>query len=289
MSRPMSNQASRAAVPLAPRDVTIRVAHDADMPGIRAIAGQHEILRDWPRRPDFLDLERETGRLLVAHGPTGALGFAGTLSRGGITHLGDLFIDRQAQSAGLGARLLAAILPPAGQPVMTYASADPRALALYVRHGLLPRQPLWYLNGHPTALPPATAPLHRATVDQVADLDAQVSGGSRHGHLAWYSQQPGVAVWRTAGGYVFTRTDDNSLAIGPAGGRDPEAAANAVLAATRHAQARQLPVRLAVFGTHPAAAILLRAGLRIVDQDTLMTSHNQLINAEQYLPNTDLG
>lgn len=279
----MGQSADMTALPL------VRAAEDTDMPGIRAIAMQHDILRDWPLRPDFLDLEREASRLLVVHGHTGVLGFAGTLTRGTITHLGDLFIDGQAQSAGLGARLLAAILPPAGRPIVTYASADPRALALYVRHGLLPRQPLWYLAGHPTALPPTTARLYRATVDQVADLDAQISGGHRHEQLTWYANRPGVAVWSTTGGYAFTRTDNNSLTIGPAGGRDPQAAADAVLAAAHHAQTQRFQVSLAVFGTHPAAAILLRAGLRIVDHDTLMTSHDQLLSVEQYVPNADLG
>jgi|SRR5579884_2818381 len=285
----MSNPANPTALPLLSHDVTIRAADAADMPGIRAIAIQHDILRDWPRRPDFLDLERQTGRLLIAHSHAGVLGFAGTLTRGTVTHLGDLFIHRQTQSAGLGARLLAAILPPTGQPVVTFASADPRALALYLRHGLLPRQPLWYLAGDPAALPVTTARLRRATVEQVADLDAELSGGDRHGHLTWYARQPGVAVWSTPGGYAFTRTDNNSLTIGPAGGRAPHASVDVVLAAADHARTRRLQVRLAVFGTHPAAAVLIRAGLRIVDQDTFMTSHDQLLSVERYLPNPDLG
>jgi GNAT superfamily N-acetyltransferase len=68
-------------------------------------------------------------------------GFTGTLPRGRLTHLGDLFIRSHAQSHGLGQALFRYALADAPS-VITFASANPRAMALYLRAGLIPRCPL---------------------------------------------------------------------------------------------------------------------------------------------------
>jgi hypothetical protein len=263
------------------------------MAAVRAIAEEHEILDGWPAGgPDFLDLEREYGRLLVADDGAGVVaGFSGTLTRGALTHLGDLFITEHAQSGGHGGLLLDAILPPPGAVVVTFASADRRAQALYLRRGLIPGQPLWYLRGRPAGLARDVGPVLRPVgVGAVADLDAAVSGGDREQQLAWYAALPGVDAWMAeADAYVFTRCDDTTCRIGPAGGRDPDACARSVLSAVGDAAARGLDVKLLVPGAHPVVLALLRAGLRITDADLFMTSHPGAVPLDRYLPHSDLG
>ncbi|MBL7500496.1 GNAT family N-acetyltransferase [Frankia sp. CNm7] len=267
----------------------VRAATPADMPAVRAVATGFGLLDTWPGRADFLDLEREDGRLWVADGDEGVVGFAGTLSRGTLTHLGDLFVDPRTQSAGLGRRLLSAVLPGAGADVVTFASSDPRALTLYLRHGLRPSQPLWYLNGRPKTPPAGAVRPPPVGVDEVAGLDAEASGGHRGRHLAWYAAQPGVTAWSTRHGYAFTRVHGDACVLGPAGGRDPDACVQAVLAAVGQAADRGLAVSVAVFGAHPAVPALLDAGLRLVDQDTFMTSRDGALDVYRYVPNPDLG
>lgn len=269
----------------------VRHAVPDDGPAVRAVADEHDVRHGWPRGgPDFLDLEQAAGRLMVAVAGDGVVeGFAGTLSRGTLTHLGDLFIAARAQSGGHGRRLLAAILPPAGADVVTFASSDLRAQALYRRHGLIPSQPLWYLRGGPAAPLGAGVEPRAAAVAEIAALDAAVGGGERARHLSWFADQPGVAVWATPGGYAFTRVDGPVCWIGPAGGVDAAASTQAVLAAARLAAADGLTVSVAVFGAHPVALALLAAGYRIEDQDTLMATRPGLFDPERYVPNTDLG
>jgi GNAT superfamily N-acetyltransferase len=270
-------------------DPAVRPASAADMPAVRRLARVFDLLDTWPDPPDFLDLERGCGRLVVAGDGGAVAGFAGTLPRGELTHLGDLFVDPAAQSAGLGGRLLGYTLPGDGRPTVTYASADPRAHALYARHGMHPVESLLYLAGRPHGLPaPATAP-EPADPASVAALDATISGGARPAHLAWYAGRPGVAVWTVPGGYALTRTVDRTCAVGPAGGHDPAAALEAVLAAVAYGTRGHLAVQVAVFRSHPAAAALLAAGLRITDEDTFMATDQDLVATDRYVPHPDLG
>ncbi|MEU8386428.1 GNAT family N-acetyltransferase [Streptosporangium sp. NPDC048865] len=124
-----------------------RAAREDDMPAVRAVATRFGLLRGWPPGRDFLDAERIFGALALAPAPDGrALGFGGTLRRGAVTHLGDLFVLPESQSSGVGRALLAELLAGDG-PKVTFASSDPRAMSLYIRHGLRPRCPLLYLTG----------------------------------------------------------------------------------------------------------------------------------------------
>ncbi|HEX9343335.1 MAG TPA: GNAT family N-acetyltransferase, partial [Actinomycetota bacterium] len=129
----------------------VRPAEPGDLAAVRAIAAAYGNLRDWPQRPDYLDHELASGRLLVATdelGEEGVVAFAGAYERGGVTHLGDLFVRPGLTGRGLGRRLLEAILPVDGE-LVTFASADPAAVALYCRFGMQPLAPLLYLRADP--------------------------------------------------------------------------------------------------------------------------------------------
>ncbi|MER7370764.1 hypothetical protein ABT353_49385, partial [Nonomuraea wenchangensis] len=280
----------------------VRAATDADMPAVRRIARRFGLLSGWPQGADFLDAERAFGTLLIAPGlvATGliaqgddpasgedAAGFGGTLRRADITHLGDLFVLPDRQSGGVGRALLAELLAGDG-PKVTFASSDPRALALYVRHGLRPWTPLLYLTGPAAPLP--APPVRAARAEEVADADARASGGARPGTLAWYAAQPDVTPYATgAGGYAFARRLGDGALIGPAGGATPGECADAVLGALAATGART--GRIAVPGPHPLVPLLLGAGWRIADQDTFMADEAALarLRPDRYVPHPDLG
>ncbi|MEU6430160.1 GNAT family N-acetyltransferase [Microbispora sp. NPDC046973] len=269
----------------------VRPAADADMPGVRAVAGRFGLLGMWPRRPDFVDAERAFGEVLVGEVDGAIVGFGGTLRRGPVTHLGDLFVLPDHQSSRVGRTILSRLLP-AGTPTVTFASGDKRALALYVRSGMRPRCPLFYLQRRPLGDQAVrrestrTAP-EKADVHAAAAMDAGVSGGDRTSTLTWYAGLPGVTLHTSGSGYAFVRTAGDKVVIGPAGGATPQDCADIVLqAANAHSDAG--PAHVAVPGAHPLLALLLDAGWRIGDMDTLMTSED-VVRLDCYVPHPDLG
>ncbi|MFC7387878.1 GNAT family N-acetyltransferase [Sphaerisporangium rhizosphaerae] len=285
----------------------VRVATDADMPGVREVAAHYELLDDWADMPDFLDAEREFGALVVGEAGGRVVGFGGILRRARVSHLGDLFVLPEHQSSGIGREILALLLPP-GTPGVTFASDDGRALALYVRQGMRPVCPLLYLTftpgsarpdapETPRASAPDGRPVRRAArargdrpdVREAAMLDAGLAGGDRAGSLSWYAGLPGVTVHTTGTGYAFARvTEGGDLEMGPAGGETPEDCAKALSAAVA-AHPGVDEVQVAVPGAHPILPRLVRAGWRIDDMDTLMATDPSAIRLDRYLPHPDLG
>ena len=268
------------------KDAVIRPARSEDLVGVHAIATSFGLLEAWPGRPDFLDREHGTGRLVVATVDTRVLAFAGALRRGELTHLGDLFVEPEHQSRGLGRRLLDPLLADASS-MITFASADPRALALYLRWGMRACGVLLYLTGSPRlGSPLRTAHLVRA--DRIAALDGLASGGDRADDLAWYEQLPGVAIHASDHGYAVTRTVGDTVVVGPAGGQTTSDCVDAVAAAIATHDSPP-SVRIAVPGIHPLARILLESGMRIADCDTILATDPDRIAFDRYLPHPDLG
>ncbi|WP_345562842.1 GNAT family N-acetyltransferase [Nonomuraea rosea] len=271
----------------------VRAAATDDMPAIRQVARHYGLLEGWPADGDFLDAEHRYGTLLLAAADSGgAQGFGGTLRRGDITHLGDLFVLPEHQSSGVGRALLGQLLDGDG-PRVTFASSDPRAVGLYARLGLRPWCPLLYLTGGPVE-GPSGPPVRTVPSDEVAPLDAVISGGSRPETLAWYAAIPGVTAYATKRAYVFARVAEGRLTIGPAGGVTPEDCAEAVLGSLAAVRAEFTAIgtaQIAVPGTHPLVPVLLGAGWRIADMDTFMADEAALaaIRPDRYLPHPDLG
>jgi GNAT superfamily N-acetyltransferase len=268
------------------------------MPAVRAVAGRFGLLTGWPAARDFLDAERVFGTLLIASADSRAAhGFGGTLRRGAVTHLGDLFVLPEHQSSGTGRALLSKLLVGDG-PTATFASSDPRAMGLYVRYGLRPWCPLLYLTGPVAAIP--APPVREARPEEVAPLDARAAGGARPGTLGWYAAVPGVTPYATDQGYAFARVTGDHVVIGPAGGETPQDCTRAVLGALAAIAAgngagpvagRTRTARLAVPGVHPLVPVLIGAGWRISDMDTFMANEAALavIHPGRYIPHPDLG
>jgi GNAT superfamily N-acetyltransferase len=253
---------------------------------VHEIATGFGLLDAWPERPDFLDREQTTGGLVVATVDTRMVAFAGTFRRGDLTHLGDLFVEPQHQSRGLGQRLLDRLLTDASSTI-TFASTDPRALALYLRWGMRACGVLLYLTGSRRPNYPHET-IRAASVDRIAALDGMAGGGDRTEDLAWYGQLPGVTIHASNNGYAFTRIVGDTIIVGPAAGRTPADCANVVTSAiATHDTPRT--VRIAVPGTHPLAPTLIESGMRIADCDTILASEPDHIAFDRYIPHPDLG
>jgi GNAT superfamily N-acetyltransferase len=216
---------------------------------VHEVAHRFGLLNSWPDRPDFLDREYETGRLAVATIDERVVAFAGTFRRGNLTHLGDLFVLRHNQSHGLGQALLDVVLAGAS-PMATFASADPRAVALYVRHGMYPRGVLLYLAGAPRLDSPH-ATVRAASAEQVADLDGLVSGGPRTADLTWCEKVPRVSIHATATGYAVVRTLGDDLIVGPAAGTTPRNCADVVIAAIAATSSASTDTSLTLISVDP--------------------------------------
>src|SRR4051812_39211734 len=121
---------------------TIRPAAAADLPALYDIWYASEAGDDPhppPRGPwPWLTHELATGELLLAERNGTPIGFAATITRSGVTFLSDCFVRADAQSSGVGRRLLDRLLAGQGGTHCTVSSKDPRAQALYIRAGMRP-------------------------------------------------------------------------------------------------------------------------------------------------------
>jgi GNAT superfamily N-acetyltransferase len=90
-------------------------------------------------------------RFAVAEDRERVVGFGEATVRGDVWFLGMLFVLPEFQGAGLGRRLLEAILP-AGEPVCLGTATDsvqPISNALYTKYGMVPRLPVFNFVGRP--------------------------------------------------------------------------------------------------------------------------------------------
>lgn len=246
-------------------------ATPADLDGVHAVAAAHDLLGDWPARPDWLDWLERTGQLFVARDGDGTvLAFAGVVHEDGVAHLTDLFVAPDRLSAGIGRALLTAAFPEGGART-TFASSDPRAVALYVRAGLRPLAPMLYLEG--TLRPGAI--VTRVTVDDL-DLPRRAVGE--------FLAAAGAYGLVTEEGAGVVRPVPGGARLGPAYGDGVAIQALAGAAAAVHGS-----VKLTLPGPHPALPLLLEGGMRITDADTAMASAPGILDLVRAVPDADLG
>jgi ribosomal protein S18 acetylase RimI-like enzyme len=241
------------------------------------------------------------GELFVADDEGTVVGFSGSVVRGSVRYLTDLFVLRERQDAGLGRALLAAAMPADGRVHATLASRDPRAIALYVRAGMSPRFPHFLLDLHPegaaglwpdhVALVPAdpddpdlvawdTEIGARPRAEDLADLVR-----SRSAEPLWV-ERDGVRigyafVQRRTPGYLW---HPDAITVGPVGVRSPADAADAVGAAMAWASTRGPLVTIGVPGPHPSLGPLLQAGASITYVEQFLSTHEPFADPRRYLP-----
>jgi GNAT superfamily N-acetyltransferase len=276
-------------------DVAIRPATFADVEGIKRVLAAH----DEAVLEAAVDVTGPYVRHLIGHAVSrvaevGAeiVGFGAVLDTGVSQHLADLFIAPGLVGRGIGGLLLDAAFGST-QPRTTFASADPRALALYVRAGLTPWWVCLYLQGPSTGLPatPPSLGIQAAGWLALAELELAWTGAERGADHAFWAAQPGaesivvsdssgpVAIACARDGQRGTARALDRLVVRP--GVDSLAP---ILAGIRHI-GRGGEVSVTVPGPNPALPILLEAGFRIVDRDQFMASNPGLVDPIRLLPN----
>jgi hypothetical protein len=288
-----------------PAGLSIRPATEADLPAINDIFYQSEIAGaaspPSAQTLTFPDHVLATGAMYVAELAGTVIGYSGSIARGDVVFLTDLFVRPPQQSTHVGRMLLRHVLPRDGRTLCTVASTDPRALSRYVREGMRPRLPVLFLRGDVPALGPL--PANDVTIVEAAPddpafaaWDAEIGGRPRPQELAfWRRAHRAVIAWFQRGsatiGYgVFHQRSGGSLwtpdaiTLGPIGVRDERDAVACVMAAVAWARARNDIVRLALIGPHPALAPLLDAHFRLVEVETFCCSTSPCFDPARYLP-----
>jgi len=240
----------------------VRDATEDDLPGIADVSVASGT--DSGTDVEYLRHLMRDGKVAVAIANGRPLGFAAALLVGDVTMLADLFVRRDAQSAGVGRRLLDYVLAGSTDR-MTCASHDPRAIALYTRAGMTARWALLYLSG--PALRPG-GPTNPIPVEQAAAWEHRWTGADRKSSYRYWAADGGAALAvgtpdEPQAVAAVGRRELRHLAVAP--GADPTAAVRAALAASRAG-------RVFLPSVHPALASLLADSWRITDFDLYMTS-----------------
>lgn len=279
---------------------TIRRAATDDIPAIETVLMAHDEqpFGSAPLEPGAYDryfrhlLAR--GTVVVAEAGDRVIGFGASVDTGRAVHLADLFLLPSELGRGLGARLLAAVLPE-GRPRTTFASNDPRAMHLYVRAGMTPLWPSFYVLGSVGRLPVGSEEIVDASPDDVARVEAGWTGIDRTADHRLWAEDP-------AGRTFLVRAGGRDVAAGRARRRvrgegrwlqrlivAPDA--DPVPAMVAGLRAGALPdgsIGTCVPGPSPILPILLAAGFRIADRDTFMASGADLIDPERSLVDTGI-
>jgi GNAT superfamily N-acetyltransferase len=253
--------------------VDVRPALDGDLAAIAKIALANGDT-DAGSHSRYVSHLRGAGSFLVAELEGGVAGYCATRRIGGATMLCDLFVDPARHGRGIGGRLLNAAFAGVGER-FTFASRDPRALPLYVRHMMVPRWPLLYLSGQPGGS--CALRSERVPMAQVSVAELELTGNDRIADYTYWATVPGSTglIVRDAGEIVAAGAagPDQLIHLASAESGDPVATLTAALNAFETG-----PVRLCLPGPHPALPFLLEARWRIEDCDHHMSSSPGLLS-----------
>jgi GNAT superfamily N-acetyltransferase len=271
------------------RDIEVRPADDEDgaaMLAIWAANGDEVPTGGADTLTPYRDHLIRTGRVLVACDRDGVvLGFGAVVERAGVTHLADLFVLPDHFGRGIGQRLLAELFGDAARRT-TFASADPRALPLYVRSGMAPLWPNLYLDVDVSTLPAPSPGLvcEPAVAETLAELERRWLGAADgDDHRFW------AALVEARPFVVLDDREPVAAAHARARrtGRDrwinrlvlaPDADPASVLVAAYHHAAEGGRIGSCLPGPSPALRPLLEAGAQIIDRDTFMASDPTLFD-----------
>lgn len=242
--------------------------------------------------------------MLVAIEQDRIVGFAATITRDPVTFLGQMFIVPNAQSSGVGRTLLRAILPDDGRSRSTVSSSDPRAVGLYVRHGMRPVWPVFDLGVRVERLRSLPRTDVEAVVAEAGDpeltrWDAEIGGRPRpQDHAYWVQRKAGAPLWferhgmRLGYGYVQVqpRSSDarwygDTVRVGPLGVHAAADAVDCLMSALHWAREQGGGLSVLVPGPYPGLRPLLDAGFHIGDMETFLSTEEQpFTDGRRYIP-----
>jgi GNAT superfamily N-acetyltransferase len=275
----------------------VRPASADDIPAIAAVLDASGETSTWPDLAGWPYVEHLVRRARVPIAITNqvVIGMAGSLEIGrpDVRFLSDLFVHPNEQDHGVGRALLLAAFDGAVER-LTFSSADPRALGIYVRAGLRPWWPQFYVDVPRAALGDAdtaftsepadvvtTARWSRTWtgMDRTADFAHYGSLPEARGHLVREGGEAAAVVWsnrrRSRPGRAL---DHVSIA--------PRADARlATVAALRAAIGPAESLIVTIPGPHPAVPWLLERGARILDRDQFCATDPSLLDPVRILPN----
>lgn len=191
------------------------------------------------RPPDFqlFSMKDDPGGLWIAEDDGRLVGYAFSWICGDLWFLAELFVAPDRQGAGIGKGLLRRTFDHAARAGVTRKALitftfNTVSQGLYIRHGLLPRMPIYFFNGMRQAFA-GLAGETLSTVDiEPSDqhlqmlrwLDDSVMGLSRDNHHRYLLADPtikGVLLYRqdelVAYAYVSTTGHVGPLAVAPDG------------------------------------------------------------------------
>lgn len=128
-------------------------------------------------------------RAWLAEKDGAVLGFGIAAQREDMTFLSFLFVRPDVQATGIGRALLERAMAGSNYRAVCIGSIQPISAALYAQYGMAPRVPLFMFSGRPVPeLPglPSGSEIRSVTIEEVADLDREVTGLTRpDDHAAW--------------------------------------------------------------------------------------------------------
>jgi len=175
------------------------------------------------RRPLYEHLARTAAHFWIAQDGDRPIGYARSIERDGVLELTEFFVLPEAQSGGVGRELLARAFPSDGARHRTIiATSDLRAQGRYLRAGVYPRFPIYFLGRAPGPVSvesdlrirpigddaealAALAALDRGVLGHQRDADHRYLLTTRHGYLYW---REGVPV-----GYGYVGGNNGPFAL----------------------------------------------------------------------------
>jgi ribosomal protein S18 acetylase RimI-like enzyme len=254
------------------------------------------------RPPQFqsFSLQDDPDGLWVAEDAGQIVGFAFSWVCDGLWFLAELFVAPDQQGRGIGNELLKQTLlhaekaKAANKALITF-TFNTVSQGLYIRHGLLPRLPIYNLSVAREALqrrlPVAelrSVPIESGAshLQRLAQIDAHALGMSRdkhHRYLMADDAMKGVLLYRGRDcvGYAYASPDGH---IGPLAVTQPGVVAAAFRTALHLAsEGGSSQVSAFLSGTSDALSIAIEHGMRIKFPMVLMSTRD-FGNWTQYLP-----
>jgi ribosomal protein S18 acetylase RimI-like enzyme len=247
------------------------------------------------RPPDFqlFSLNDDPGGLWVAEDARQIVGFALSWVCGDLWFLAELFVSPGHQGCGIGDQLLNLTLEHArkagttNKALITFAF-NTVSQGLYIRHGLFPRHPIYFLKvdsetlmGRLRGAQFRCVPLEdtSAHLKRLADIDAHALGVSRekhHKYLINQSELRGVLLYAAddyCAGYAYVSAEGH---IGPLAVARPDAIGTAFRTAL-HLAAENGSLSVSAFVPGPSdetLSIAVRHGMRITFPMVLMSARD---------------